>query len=55
MNMVGIVGGFLGPYVIGAVKSGTGSFRGGFLAASAVLAIGGAIVPLLRLSRKRRA
>lgn len=55
INSLGNLGGFLGPYVIGAVKSGTGSFRGGFLAASAVLAIGGAIVPLLRLSRKRQA
>jgi MFS transporter, ACS family, tartrate transporter len=41
INAVGNLGGFLGPYLIGAVKSGTGSYYGGFLAVAGALAIGG--------------
>ncbi len=54
INSLGNLGGFLGPYMIGAVKSGTGSFRGGFLAVSGVLVIGAALSPLLSQIRNQQ-
>ena len=49
INSVGNLGGFCAPYMIGLVKAGSGSFRGGLLLLAAVSAIGGlvtlAVVP----------
>jgi ACS family tartrate transporter-like MFS transporter len=53
INSLGNLGGFLGPYVIGAVRTQSGSFRGGFLVVAGTLAIGAAIVPLLRQPKAR--
>ena len=44
INSVGNLGGFVGPYVIGVVRTSTGQFKGGLLLVSAALAASGAIV-----------
>jgi len=41
INSFGNLGGFLGPYTIGLVRTWTGSFRGGLLAVGALLAVSG--------------
>lgn len=48
INSIGNLGGFFGPYVIGSVRTSTGSFRGGFLIAGATLALCGCVAPLIR-------
>ncbi len=50
INSVGNLGGFVGPYVIGLVRTSTGQFKGGLLLASAALATSGAIVLMVRSS-----
>jgi MFS transporter, ACS family, tartrate transporter len=40
----GNLGGFLGPYLMGAVESGTGSGSGGLYAIAAIVAVGAALV-----------
>jgi MFS transporter, ACS family, tartrate transporter len=49
INSVGNLGGFFGPYIIGLVRTHTGSFKGGLLVIAATLAVGGAIALLVRL------
>jgi ACS family tartrate transporter-like MFS transporter len=44
VNAVGNLGGFVGPYVIGLVRTSTGQFKGGLLLVSAALAASGAVV-----------
>jgi len=44
INSVGNLGGFVGPYVIGLVRTSTGQFKGGLLLVGAALATSGAIV-----------
>ncbi len=39
INSLGNLGGFVGPYIIGLVKSETGGFRGGLLVIAAALAV----------------
>ena len=41
INSFGNLGGFLGPYTIGLIRTWTGSFRGGLLAVGALLAVSG--------------
>jgi ACS family tartrate transporter-like MFS transporter len=52
INSVGNLGGFFGPYVIGVVRTSTGQFRGGLLVVAGALAISGALVLTVKLSRK---
>jgi ACS family tartrate transporter-like MFS transporter len=47
INSFGNLGGFLGPYSIGLVRTWTGSFRGGLLAVAALLGIGGVLALLV--------
>ena len=47
INSVGNLGGFLGPYAIGLVRSWTGSFRGGLLAVATLLGVSGVIALLV--------
>jgi len=49
INSVGNLGGFFGPYIIGLVRTHTGSFKNGLLVVAATLAVGGAIALLVRL------
>jgi len=49
INSVGNLGGFVGPYVIGLVRTSTGQFKGGLLLVSGALAMSGATVLLVRL------
>jgi D-galactonate transporter len=48
---LGNLGGFFGSYVIGAVRTTTGSFRGGLLIAAATLALCGCLAPLVRTQK----
>jgi MFS transporter, ACS family, tartrate transporter len=50
INSLGNLGGFLGPYTIGLIRTWTGSFRGGLLAVGALLAVSG-VLALLSYSR----
>lgn len=43
VNSLGNVGGFVGPYLVGFVKSATGRFEFGLLALAALLVLGGAL------------
>ena len=47
INSLGNLGGFLGPYTIGLVRTWTGSFRGGLLAVAALLGISGVMALLV--------
>jgi ACS family tartrate transporter-like MFS transporter len=51
INSLGNLGGFFGSYVIGAVRTSTGSFRGGLLIAAATLALCGCLAPLVRTEK----
>jgi MFS transporter, ACS family, tartrate transporter len=52
INSFGNLGGFLGPYTIGLVRTWTGGFRGGLLAVAALLGISG-VIALLVYSKSR--
>ncbi len=52
INSVGNLGGFVGPYVIGLVRTSTGQFKGGLLLVSAALAASGAIALMVRSGRE---
>lgn len=52
INSLGNLGGFFGSYVIGAVRTTTGSFRGGLLIAAATLALCGCLAPFVRTQPK---
>jgi MFS transporter, ACS family, tartrate transporter len=43
INAIANLGGFLGPYAIGLIRTRTGSFRGGLLAVGALLVVSGAL------------
>ncbi len=49
INSIGNLGGFFGPYIIGLVRTHTGSFKDGLLVIGGTLAVGGAIALLVRL------
>jgi ACS family tartrate transporter-like MFS transporter len=48
INSVGNLGGFVGPYVIGLVRTSTGQFKGGLLLVGSALAASGAIALMVR-------
>jgi ACS family tartrate transporter-like MFS transporter len=48
INSIGNLGGFAGSYVIGLVRTSTGSFKGGLLLVSGALAVAGAVVLMVR-------
>jgi len=52
INSVGNLGGFVGPYVIGLVRTSTGQFKGGLLLVSVALAASGAIALMVRSGRE---
>jgi len=52
INSVGNLGGFFGPYVIGALRNATGSFRAGLLLVGGALAVSGCLA-LTLTDRKR--
>jgi ACS family tartrate transporter-like MFS transporter len=51
INSLGNLGGFVGPYIIGLVKSSTGGFRGGLLVIAAALAIASVSALLVRTTK----
>jgi ACS family tartrate transporter-like MFS transporter len=48
INSIGNLGGFVGPSIIGLVRTSTGQFKGGLLLVSAALAASGAVVLMVR-------
>jgi ACS family tartrate transporter-like MFS transporter len=48
INSVGNTGGFVGPYLVGAINDATHSFIAGLLAIAAMVAIGGSLVLLVQ-------
>jgi MFS family permease len=44
INSIGLTGGFLSPFIIGWIKTATGSLVGGLYLSSAVLAVGGVLL-----------
>ena len=48
VNSVGNTGGFVGPYLLGAINDATHSFAAGLIAIAAMLVAGGALVLLVR-------
>jgi MFS transporter, ACS family, tartrate transporter len=52
INSIGNLGGFVGPYVIGRVRTSTGQFKGGLLLVSAALAISGVVVLCIQLGSR---
>jgi MFS transporter, ACS family, tartrate transporter len=54
INSVGSLGGFIGPYALGAAKTATGSFSGGLVTLACLTALAAAlIVPVRRLRALR--
>jgi ACS family tartrate transporter-like MFS transporter len=51
INSFGNLGGFLGPYTIGLIRTWTGGFRGGLLSVAIVLAISGGLALLVYSKR----
>jgi ACS family tartrate transporter-like MFS transporter len=47
INSFGNLGGFLGPYTIGLIRTWTGGFRGGLLSVAVVLSISGGLALLV--------
>jgi MFS transporter, ACS family, tartrate transporter len=54
MNMIGMIGGFLGPYFVGFAKDLTGDYQRGLLLMSIPMIIGAAIMFYLRADTRRR-
>jgi ACS family tartrate transporter-like MFS transporter len=48
INSIGNIGGFVGPYLLGAINDATHSFAYGFLAIAALMLTGGALVLTVR-------
>src|SRR5215469_17782027 len=48
INSFGNLGGFVGPYAMGAINNRTGSFRGGFLLAAISLFVSATLILILR-------
>jgi ACS family tartrate transporter-like MFS transporter len=53
INSIGNLGGFFGPYMIGSVRTSTGSFGGGLLIAGGTLALCGCVAALVRIKAER--
>ena len=54
INMIGMIGGFLGPYFIGIAKDLTGDYQRGLLLMSLPMLFGAAIMIHLRAGVRRR-
>jgi ACS family tartrate transporter-like MFS transporter len=54
MNTLGMMGGFLGPWAMGAVKDRTGDYRLGLVALVVPSLAGAALVLTLRLGERAR-
>ena len=54
INSFGNLGGFLGPYTIGLVRTWTGGFRGGLLSVAAVLGVSGFLALLVYSKRAKK-
>jgi ACS family tartrate transporter-like MFS transporter len=54
INSVGNLGGFVGPYVIGLVRTSTGQFKGGLLLVGGALAVSGVIALMVRTGEVSR-
>jgi len=54
INSFGNIGGFVGPYAIGAINERTGSFRGGFLLAGISLFLSAMLIIALRKTTSQR-
>jgi ACS family tartrate transporter-like MFS transporter len=52
INSVGNLGGFFGPYLIGFIRTETGSFSGSMIAIAALLAVTGFLILLVRPAYK---
>jgi ACS family tartrate transporter-like MFS transporter len=52
INSVGNLGGFVGPYVLGAVETVTGSFQGGIYFLCVSMAVSASIILMLGLGRR---
>jgi ACS family tartrate transporter-like MFS transporter len=48
INSIGNLGGFFGPYTIGALRHSTGSFKQGLLVVGAALAVSGCLALILK-------
>ena len=53
INMIGIVGGFVGPFVYGLIESATGSLLAPYYTIAVASFVGLALVPLLGLIIRR--
>ena len=51
INSVGNLGGFVGPYVIGLVRTSTGQFKGGLLLVSGALAVSGTTALMVKTGK----
>jgi MFS transporter, ACS family, tartrate transporter len=54
MNMIGMIGGFLGPYFVGFAKDLTGDYQRGLFFMSLPMLLGAAIMVYLRAETRRR-
>jgi nitrate/nitrite transporter NarK len=54
INAVGNLGGFFGPYILGAMRSFTGSFQSGLVLVAALLVISGCLALLVRFGESGR-
>lgn len=54
INSVGNIGGFIGPYAIGALRDATGGFSAGLMAVGVVVIVGGALVLVVPASGRER-
>jgi len=54
MNMIGMIGGFLGPYFVGFAKDLTGDYQRGLFFMCLPMLLGGAIMFYLRAETRRR-
>ena len=55
INSIGNLGGFVGPYVMGAISNKTGSFRGGLVFAGVSLFVSAMLLLALRKGTKEEA
>jgi len=53
INSLGNLGGFVGPWVIGLVRTSTGQFTGGLLLVGAALGASGAIAAMAKVEKER--
>ena len=53
INSIGNLGGFAGPYVLGAGRDGTGAFSAALVGGAGLMAVAGAIALALTVSNRR--